>query len=321
MKNSHSLGDINNIVLTHSHDDHTADFEAILSLFSKSEDKEEIGFYTNLGASVKFSHLVSKNESIIKKVEILNENQTYQISPTLRMKAIKAMHNDIITEASSRGVIFEFKRGPKMYKLGITGDTKLFLNNIDEKNIYSLFESVDVLVLHIGSIHSSEFELTKDNFEVHKYNGEHLGIRGIVNLIFQCRPKLAIISEFGEELRDFRTTLANNIDNSFDNYDSTGYVRVLPGDIGLQVMFDGKIKVRCEICGSLVKFQDIEYSETLINHKIAYHCKNHKREEIINIFKKEEEKELRGRIESMGCSVDLTSPVSRVTTLVPHKNI
>jgi len=160
-----------------------------------------------------------------------------------------------------------------------------------------------------------EFELAQDNFEVHRYNGEHLGIRGIVNLVFRCRPKLATPSELGEELKEFRAKVAYNIDNNFENYDSTGSVRMIPGDIGLKVVFDDSVKVACEIYGTSVGLKDIKYCETLINNKIAYHCKHHKREEIVDKFMKEEEKELRVRAESMGCTLDLISPIPQFTRL------
>ena len=315
-----SLADIDIIVLTHAHDDHTADFEAILSLLSKSKENRKISLFTNLGASVKFSNLISKNESVIEKFEILNENQTYHISPNLLMKGIKTIHNDIVTETSSRGLIFELKRGSKKFKLGITGDTKLYSGVSDALGLYSLFENIDVLVLHIGSIHEREFETIKDNFEFHEYDGEHLGIRGIVNMIFRCRPKLAIISEFGEELKDLRSKMAYEIDDNLENYNSSGSTRVIPGDIGLRIIFENSLKVKCEVCGKLIRLKDVRYTETLINHKIAYHCRNHKRTEVINVFKREEERELRLHAESMGCTLDLPPSATHVTGFTQHKS-
>ena len=307
IKNNFSLGDIDAVILTHAHDDHTADFEAILSLFSKSKVNKKIGLFMNLGASVKFSNLISKNEPIIERIEILNEDQTYQITSSLEMKATKTVHRDILTETSGRGLLFGLKIGSKTFNLGITGDTTFYLDARDEKGLDSSFKDADVLVSHLGSIHEAEFELV-DNFVAHKYDGEHLGIRGVVNLIFKCRPKLAIISEFGEELRELRTIIASRVDEILENYDSTSNVRVIPGDIGLKVVFDSSIKVKCEICGASIELKDVAFTETLINHKIAYHCKRHKRKEIVDTFKRAEEKELRIRAESMGCSLDLRIP-------------
>jgi hypothetical protein len=301
------LGDIDAIILTHAHDDHTADFEAILSLFSKSRGDKRISLFMNLGASVKFSNLISKNEQIIERIEILNQDQTFKLASNLEMKATKALHKDILTETSGRGLLFRLKRGAKNYKLGVTGDTAFYVNTQNENGLDSSFENVDVLALHLGSIHEREFELG-DNFETHKYEGEHLGIRGIINLTFRCRPKLAIISEFGEELRELRPVIAHRMDGIFENYDSTGNIRVIPGDIGLKVVFNRSIQVRCEICGASVKLRDVGFTETLINHKIAYHCNRHKRAEIVDTFKTAEERELRIRAESMGCSLDINLP-------------
>jgi hypothetical protein len=300
-----SLADIGSIILTHAHDDHTADFEAMLSLLNKTKTSKKINLFVNLGASVKFSNLIANNETLIDQVEILNEGRKYEITQKIRMEATKAKHKDILTEESAKGLIFELRRGRKTFKVGLTGDTALFTTTHEGKGLPSIFENMDVLVLHIGSIQRQEFECLEDNFENQKYEGGHLGIRGIVNLILRCRPKLAVISEFGEELKQLRTTIAEKIDNRFENFESTNKVRVIPGDIGLKISFDDKMKVRCEICGDMIEIENIHYTETLINHKIAYHCGNHSREEIIATFRKQEEKELRTRAESMGCAVDL----------------
>lgn len=310
MKSGRRLGDVRNIIITHAHDDHTADFEALLSLFSKIERHDRLNLFMNLGSQVKFAHLISKNESGIGNVEILNDNETYRISENVDMVACKAIHNDILTQGTSKGLVFQLRKGSRIFNLGITGDTKLYSETSveEERSLFNLFEDMDVLVLHLGSIHECEFELTADNFENHRYKGEHLGIRGIVNLIFRCRPKLAIVSEFGEELRDLRANIANWIDNTFDNYDSSGNVRVIPGDIGLKIVFDNSVKVKCEICGKLIELEDVEYSDILINHKIAYHCGSHKREEVVERFREQEEKELRTRARIAGCRLDLMTP-------------
>ena len=78
-----SLGDIDSIVMTHAHDDHTADFEPLLSLFSqlfKSAEKK-IDLYVNLGASAKYSSIISKNEKLFEKVIIMNWDTKNKISP------------------------------------------------------------------------------------------------------------------------------------------------------------------------------------------------------------------------------------------------
>jgi len=308
MRCGFSLGDVDNIILTHAHDDHTADFEAILSLMSKLGKRRKISLFTNLSASAKFSHLLVKNEDSFNTIEILNENQMHLISPKLKMKATRAIHKDILTEYSARGLIFELEREKGVYRIGITGDTMFFKGTDEQRGLSSLFENMDVLVLHLGSIHKKEFEGHDDDFEVHKYEGAHLGVRGVVNLIAQCRPKLAIISEFGEELKELRTDMAFRIDDCFENYDSTGNTRVIPGDIGLTIEFNDEIKVKCEICGASVRLKDITYTETQINDKICYYCRNHGRREILDKFRKEEEKELRIRAESIGCATDLFFP-------------
>lgn len=147
------------------------------------------------------------------------------------MKATRAIHRDILPETTSKGLIFEMKRQSRTYALGITGDIKFYLRSTEEKekSLCDFFENIDVLVLHAKSMHEDEFELISDNLMGHQHQGEHLGVRRIINMIFERRPKLAIISEFGEELKHMRINMARWIDNTFDNYDSSNKVRVIPG--------------------------------------------------------------------------------------------
>jgi hypothetical protein len=105
------------------------------------------------------------------------------------MKATKAIHNDVLTEQSAKGLIFEIKIGSKKFKLGITGDTKFFSCNDKDGDLCNQFKEIDVLIIHMGSIHKSEFCISGDNFENHEYKGGHLGIKRVVIQFFNVDLK------------------------------------------------------------------------------------------------------------------------------------
>lgn len=60
--------------------------------------------------------------------------------------------------------------------------------------------------------------------------------------------------------------------------------------------------MKCQICNKELGLKDLDYTETLINNKIAYHCASHNRDQVVDFFKKKEEKKLRAQASTLGCS-------------------
>ena len=88
----------------------------------------------------------------------------------------------------------------------------------------------------MGSIQRKELEATPaSNFEDVLY-ANHLGYIGTVQVINKVGPKLAIISEFGEELSDFQKPLVvqiTKIVNELCNNGKEQVPKVLPADLPL----------------------------------------------------------------------------------------
>ena len=98
---------------------------------------------------------------------------------------------------------------------------------------------------HIGSIKEGEFT-TSDFMKLSKkkqqekiyFYPNHLGLRGLVMLLDKLRPKVAIISEFGEELKTIRFDLIRGIEKMLERRraEMQNKVFVIPGD--LTVVYD-----------------------------------------------------------------------------------
>ena len=126
------------------------------------------------------------------------------------------------------------------------------------------------MVVHIGSIKEEELS-GKFPLEPSKAcYPNHLGIIGAARVITKCRPALAVISEFGEEMRQFRCELVRGlqsevIDKFFQKESITPVPRVVPGD--LPFIFD--IRERRFYCylskewrpSSSITFEELEYDK------------------------------------------------------------
>jgi len=256
------LCDINHVIITHAHNDHTNDFESLLSLFYQlNEDRKKknpdsipklIHLYLSQGAARKFSGYLSlRNVQHIGKVEILNQGckenpQTINLHGVtgVHLTVLRAYHDDVITEEYSIGLGFEFDINGSSRRIVFTGDTGLFPPSRDKKdgkiekdgagntrldygdnfskmifNEYpEKFKAPDLIIPHIGSIKKEEFKSAgiSGTPVAGKASGlyfypNHLGFRGTIALIHGLKPKSAIISEFGEELKDIRFSLIREI--------------------------------------------------------------------------------------------------------------
>lgn len=103
---------------------------------------------------------------------------------------------------------------------------------------------IDVLAMHIGSVEPDlvtlpERDALKSLHENVFYPDYHLGFAGclrLLDMVFRNDQagRLAILTEFGEELRGYRVNLARALQTATKaNPDQSANVRVLPADIGM----------------------------------------------------------------------------------------
>lgn len=294
--------DINAVIITHSHIDHCADFEALLTLiyeyndalehqknfmdtiedkieheneelkieeFNKGLDakKKKIDIFLNLGAMKKFLGWIPVDEkdknAKIRRIYPLEQGITYDLEDySLKLKIKKATHKEILAETYSTGLIIELygragynKRKP--FRIGFTSDTKY----VDE--IVAQYRNVDMLVPHLGSIDENDFNPLSQ-----KKDSNHLKLKGVISAISKSQPKLAVISEFGEELGNSRVDLVSALSRAFEN------TTCLTGDIGLKIKIP-ELSIKCQGCKKFVNknkiIEGIDNSSK-DSKSIVYYC-------------------------------------------------
>jgi hypothetical protein len=281
------LDDIDGILITHAHNDHTNDFESILSLLFQRNTKflgkrkpRKIDLFLNVGSFKKFSNyldLARKDEkNYIGKVTVMSPGQVYKIPKQvgldseidLEIYALHTNHHEIITADYALGICF--KLGDRI--LLLTGDTgwkdetilrnhcflREYLGDIIDKPI-------DILVPHLGSIRKTEFDIDKGI----NYYDTHLGVLGIISSIERWKPELCVVSEFGEELAGLRGALVDELNKTCQEISKR--TKCIPGDIGLFLFLDRKAAV-CYLTNRLLDWKSIGYVdiEAEAEHSIKY---------------------------------------------------
>ncbi|KWT82492.1 tetratricopeptide repeat protein [Candidatus Magnetominusculus xianensis] len=243
--------DIDNVILTHAHNDHTIDFESIMTLIYQYNNKnhlkhKSIDLYMNTGSFMKFSGVLNLRDcDYINDVFPITAGNTYDVDG-ITMTAIPTYHDEVITKKYGVGLHLKFDTKNGLKNIIFTSDTGLFpkigKDRVDasKDEIHVSYQKaidgkdINLLVAHIGSIRSEE--MTKSYKDI-KEKGEvfypnHLGLLGTARLITAIKPKLALVSEFGEELRKFRGELMVMLGKVVKKYFKDKEVtKVLPADL------------------------------------------------------------------------------------------
>jgi len=281
--------DINAVIITHAHVDHCSDFESLLTLIfeynEKNEEKKKIDVYMNLGALKKFLGWIPIDEdeknAKINRIYPLEKEKTYDLGDYITLRVTKAIHDEVLCKAYSVGLILELYgesdyTESKPFRIGFTSDTR------HDKHVEEQYKDVDIIVPHLGSIDENDFGIGDD--EVKRNKKDHLMLTGVNSTIYKSNAKLAIISEFGEELGEHRLTMVDALDKVFRK---NKMARCLAGDIGLKVKIPD-LKVKCHYCKKYLDANNmLEAIDPENEHKkcIVYYCKACE-----NIYEHEKEK-------------------------------
>lgn len=237
------IADIDAIILTHSHLDHTVDFESLMTLIhehnEETEEKKLVDIFMNIGSLNKFISLISVDNKAIRKIYSLDPGDVKNLKDYhMNLIVTKSKHREIGGDIYSVGLIFELMgaEGKKTFRLGLTSDTGY------TKEIGAQYEKCDMLVAHLGSVKEKEFNL--DIAMDERLYKTHLGLIGTTRVIKEANPKFAIISEFGEELGELRVDIVKALDKVLK---TKRMKKCIAGDIGLKVTLP-EIGVRCDWC-------------------------------------------------------------------------
>jgi len=298
--------DIDNIVLTHAHDDHTNDFEPLLSLiyqYNKENDLQighadfkRITVYANTGSFKKFCTILDLKEDYIKWVYVLSPSIEFELDDDLVIEAVHAYHEERITNKYAVGLKFVFGKGTNRKTMLFTSDTGLLPKFSKDKTpeIWETYppDDINVLIVHLGSIRREEFESTPESNWENVLYPDHLGIIGTLQVINMVRPKLAIISEFGEELSDFQKPLVDTIDRAVNklcnNEKEQEVPKVLPADLPLIYDIFSE-QIYCIMTKQMVALSKIEFTLPSPSGDNRFYYRNGEKKDIENIGDKVQE--------------------------------
>jgi tetratricopeptide (TPR) repeat protein len=256
--------DIHNVILTHAHPDHTADLERLCTLLHEYHEEDEpeaskparakhrVRFFLSNGALVKFSGMLPlRGVNYIERVDTLTPGCEFDLADEVKMRVLRAWHDDVLARDQSVGLSFDIGPSWNPRTVLFTSDTGLFplkregstSPDTSRDEVWAGYPHEngavvppDLMIIHIGSIKDTELEVGRRLEPEEACYANHLGIIGTARLITKCRPRLAVVSEFGEEMRDFRTTLIeglqeNVVNRVFDGKPQDETPRVVPGDL------------------------------------------------------------------------------------------
>lgn len=168
MQAEYSLEDINAIILTHAHFDHTCDLEPILTLVHERNESlsrdggtaHSVDIYVSEGVAEKSLNwllaLKRRQDSSVGEIHLVNVKP--RRPPSARQFAIgdisvtpiPTKHDDIVSEDTCFGVILALRGGTPIRTIGITSDTAW------SEDLAQWFIDCDALIAHLGSVSVKE---------------------------------------------------------------------------------------------------------------------------------------------------------------------
>ncbi len=168
----------NNVILvSHAHLDHCNDLNAVISAMTHDGlDKNGILIGSKsvmVGVDGERPYITRHHRKCLDKFLSLESGNSVKFGKDIELKTLRTMHRDP-TEIG-------FKFISDKFSIGYTGDTAFFPELIDE------LQGSDILILN--------------NLEPFGYkNEDHLSSEDSVKIISRVRPKLAILTHFGQKI-------------------------------------------------------------------------------------------------------------------------
>jgi tetratricopeptide (TPR) repeat protein len=277
----YKFDEIDNVIVSHAHNDHTSDLESIITLlnkcnskrkglkdyisddttradiaknkncsldiipdseieaeFEKSKRRKKIGIFLTKSTNKKYTGMLdlhSKNDYECHTIEAGEKKEIKDSSDkhVVVFDVIKAKHDDVISDKDSVGFIFYVDKSILIY----TGDTG-WSEDIEKqyKKIAEEFKEHEIILLaHIGGFKEYEKNYMIEKEKQKSFYKNHLGRLGLVKICEILKPKICLISEFGEEIGNYRISIAKIFNEAFKEE-----IVFLPADIGLEYDFTQK---------------------------------------------------------------------------------
>ena len=250
---AHCMDDIDLIIVTHDHVDHSGELTNLLTLlrvFNRWQEEEAQRAGTpfrprKIDLVVSFG-VYYKCQTILEHPDYRNMLHTCKVLPPrhlsdatdrinmeteygFKLQCLKTRHREIMGESTGFGIKLTLKDGWDSFVMCDSGDTAY------EPEVAEQFEGSDLLILHVGTLEKLPDQVAG--------RGEHLCFGGVIKTLQQLKrpPKLVVLSEWGQEfcypgLRKRFTELVRR-------YAPASTV-VLPADLGMRVSIPN-CHIRC----------------------------------------------------------------------------
>jgi hypothetical protein len=170
-----------------------------------------------------------------------------------KIESFKVKHTKDVPNAVGYRVSCVKEKKP-ILAVGFSCDTMYFPELCNEGNL----GGCDILVAHMSQPNIPELK-DPDNAE---FKENHLGYRGTIELIKQCKPKLTIVSEFWAGLDDARILLLQGLRKR------CGTDNILPGGVGLLVKVICKpmsFQILCTNCKKWTQHEKIKVGSSSVS--------------------------------------------------------
>jgi hypothetical protein len=222
-----SIADVDTVIITHCHLDHTRDVESLVDLNYRynrargfkphppNKDFRALHFLASYPAFMKYSEYLKTSGCCKNPTQLERGGDAKRITNLIDVRAIPAQHTDINgREEEAIGLVFVLKdeNGP-VVRVGITSDSRWI------ESLPDSFSGCDVMVAHLGTIEVGEEKAvtTTKTGEATDAGKDadgggflktdlknHLGTKGCFRLLQRVKPRIFVIGEFGEELVETR---------------------------------------------------------------------------------------------------------------------
>ena len=246
-----SIADVDTVVVTHCHLDHTSDLESLVDLNYRHRSKPhpqdnsfcELQFLSCESAFMKYREYLKTSGCCHSAQLLVRGGKASAITEFIDVLAIPAQHIDINgRDDEAIGLVFVLKGedGKPVMRVGITSDTRWI------ESLPKSFKGCDVVVAHLGTIEVGEGEAkageeAKGGDFLKTDLKNHLGTKGCFRLMHGVKPKLFVMGEFGEELVETRFKILEVFNKL--KPDETRFV--LGGDSNLAIALGKELSVCC----------------------------------------------------------------------------
>ena len=212
-----SIADVDAVIITHCHLDHTRDVESLVDLNYRynrargtkpdSEEFRQLRFLLCYTAFMKYGEHLKNSGCCRTPTQLERDGDAKRIGEYIDVRAVGAHHRDINGRNNEAvGLVFALAdKCGRVVRVGFTSDTKW------HDSLSKSFVDCDVLVSHLGTIEVEEDKAAVDagpgvgkGAFLNRYLENHLGVKGCHRLLHDARPKIFVLGEFGEELVESR---------------------------------------------------------------------------------------------------------------------